>query len=66
MFEQVPRDSESLLAATVTVDDVKRLFLEFQEEGIDFHQALRKEPWGARTFIIKDPDGNLVLFAGSS
>jgi hypothetical protein len=21
-------------------------------------------PWGARNFIVKDPDGNLVLFAG--
>jgi hypothetical protein len=25
---------------------------------------LRKEPWGAETFIVKDPDGNLLLFAG--
>ena len=24
----------------------------------------RKEPWGAKTFIVKDPDGNLLLFAG--
>ena len=27
-------------------------------------QTLRKEPWGAETFIVKDPDGNLLLFAG--
>jgi len=25
---------------------------------------LKKEPWGARTFIIQDLDGNLILFAG--
>jgi len=25
---------------------------------------LRKERWGAETFIVKDPDGNLLLFAG--
>jgi catechol 2,3-dioxygenase-like lactoylglutathione lyase family enzyme len=25
---------------------------------------LRTEPWGARTFIVKDPDGNLIAFAG--
>jgi Histidinol dehydrogenase len=32
--------------------------------GIAFFQTLRKEPWGAETFIVKDPDGNLLLFAG--
>ncbi|OCP36555.1 hypothetical protein BC360_04025 [Ensifer sp. LC163] len=25
---------------------------------------LRTEPWGARNFIVLDPDGNLILFAG--
>jgi hypothetical protein len=25
---------------------------------------LKEEPWGARTFIVLDPDGNLILFAG--
>jgi hypothetical protein len=29
-----------------------------------FFQTLRKEPWGAKTFIVKDPDGNLLLFSG--
>jgi catechol 2,3-dioxygenase-like lactoylglutathione lyase family enzyme len=56
---------EDLLSATFTVDDVKRLFLEFTASGAEFHQPLRTEPWGARTFIVKDPDGNLLLFAGS-
>jgi len=23
------------------------------------------EAWGARTFIVRDPDGNLIAFAGS-
>ena len=31
---------------------------------LDFFQTLKTEPWGARTFIVRDPDGNLVLFAG--
>ena len=26
---------------------------------------LRAEPWGARTFIVADPDGNLILFASA-
>ena len=53
-----------MLAASITVDDVKALYLEFQSAGVRFHQALRSEPWGARTFIVRDPDGNLLLFAG--
>jgi uncharacterized glyoxalase superfamily protein PhnB len=63
------RDRESLLSADVTVDthaENKQLFLEFQTTGVTFFQALRKEPWGASTFIVKDPDGNLLLFAGSA
>lgn len=57
------RARETLLSASVNVDDVKRLYLEYQAAGIAFHQKLRTEPWGARTFIIEDADGNLLLFA---
>src|SRR5262249_12004431 len=59
------RDSEDLLSAVVTLEDAKPLFLEYQANGVDFHQGLRTEPWGARTFIVRDLDGNLILFAGS-
>jgi catechol 2,3-dioxygenase-like lactoylglutathione lyase family enzyme len=58
------RDSEDLLSASVTLDDAKPLFLAFQAAGVAFHQTLRAEPWGARTFIVRDPDGNLILFSG--
>ena len=61
------RDRESLLSADMGVDtheEIKRLFLETQAAGITFFQTLRKEPWGAKTFIVKDPDGNLLLFSG--
>jgi uncharacterized glyoxalase superfamily protein PhnB len=43
---------------------LKQLFREFQASGVDFFQKLKTEPWGARNFIVRDPDGNLVLFAG--
>lgn len=67
LFEPGFRDREQdALAATLTVDDVKPLFLEFQKTGVTFHQALRMEPWGARTFIVQDPDGNLIAFAGNA
>ena len=55
-----------MLAASISVDDVQALYSEFQAAGAAFHQELRAEPWGARTFIIRDPDGNLLLFAGSA
>lgn len=61
------RTREHLLSASITVASaagIKQLFLEFQAAGVSFHQPLRTEPWGARTFVILDPDGNLVLFAG--
>lgn len=61
------REREHLLSATITVaavDEIKQLFLSYQAAGVRFHQTLKKEPWGARTFIVMDPDGNLILFAG--
>lgn len=53
-----------ILSATITLDDVKALFLEYTANGVPFHQPLRLEPWGARTFIVCDRDGNLIAFAG--
>jgi catechol 2,3-dioxygenase-like lactoylglutathione lyase family enzyme len=61
------RDREELLSAAMTVAtaaEIKQLFLEFQSANVTFFQTLKTQPWGARNFIIKDPDGNLLLFAG--
>lgn len=64
VVDPVRRDSEQLLAASITLDDATPLFVEYQNAGVEFVQPLRTEPWGARTFIVRDPDGNLLLFAG--
>jgi uncharacterized glyoxalase superfamily protein PhnB len=67
VIESAVRDREELLSASMTVataDEIKLLFLEFQSAGVAFSQTLKKQPWGARNFIVKDPDGNLLLFAG--
>ena len=53
---------EELLAARLEVDDVKSLFLEFRDNGAALHRRLRTEPWGQATFVVRDPDGNLVSF----
>jgi uncharacterized glyoxalase superfamily protein PhnB len=61
------REREQLLAASMTVDsaaEIRQLFLDYQSAGVDIFQPLKQEPWGARTFIVRDPDGNLLLFAG--
>ena len=52
-----------MLSAAITLDDAKPLFLEFQAAGVTFHQALETQPWGARTFIVRDPDGTRILFS---
>jgi len=61
------REREGLLSASITLasaDEIKELFLAYQAADVPIYQSLRKEPWGAKTFIVKDPDGNLILFAG--
>jgi hypothetical protein len=61
------REREQLLSAAITVDtaaEIKQLFLDFQAAEVKFYQTLKKQPWGARNFIVLDPHGNLILFAG--
>ena len=61
------REREELVLASITVataEEIRDLFLLYQAAAVPFHQALKNEPWGATTFTIRDPDGNLILFAG--
>jgi uncharacterized glyoxalase superfamily protein PhnB len=61
------RKREQLLSASITVAtaaEINQLFLSYQAAGVSFQQALKQEPWGATTFIVSDPDENLILFAG--
>ena len=53
-----------LLSAFLNVDNIKGLFAEYKAAGVDFVQPLRKEPWGGSAFIVLDPDGNWICFAG--
>jgi catechol 2,3-dioxygenase-like lactoylglutathione lyase family enzyme len=53
-----------LLSAFLNVDNLKGLFAEYKAAGVDFAQPLRKEPWGGSAFIVLDPDGNGICFAG--
>jgi catechol 2,3-dioxygenase-like lactoylglutathione lyase family enzyme len=60
------RQREGLLSASITLasaDEIRKLFLAYEAQDVPIAQSLRNEPWGAKTFIVKDPDGNLILFA---
>lgn len=66
-FAEDIRQREGLLSASITLasaEEMKQLFLTYQAAGVLFAQTLRNEPWHAKTFIVKDADGNLILFAG--
>jgi uncharacterized glyoxalase superfamily protein PhnB len=65
-FAEDIREREGLLSASITLgsaDEIKQLFLACQAADVPIAQSLRNEPWQAKTFIVKDPDGNLILFA---
>jgi catechol 2,3-dioxygenase-like lactoylglutathione lyase family enzyme len=66
-FAEDIRQREGLLSASITLgsaDEIEQLFLTYQDKDVPMAQPLRNEPWGAKTFIVNDPDGNLILFAG--
>ena len=56
------RDDEQLLSISITTTDAKALFVRYQEAGVDFQERLRRKPWDAIEFVVRDPDGNLILF----
>lgn len=59
------RDAEQLLAVSIATTDAKTLFLQFQDAGVEFQERLRRKPWGADEFVVRDPDGNLILFGSA-
>lgn len=56
------REREHLLSANIGVRGFKPLFEEFAAAGVEFHQTIKKHPWGATDFVVRDPDGNLICF----
>jgi catechol 2,3-dioxygenase-like lactoylglutathione lyase family enzyme len=56
------RDHEQLLSVSIATTDAEALYLQYEGRGVDFQEPLRAKPWGATEFVVRDPDGNLVLF----
>ena len=63
VFDRARRAREDLLSATIVLNRIEPLFLEYQAKGVVFHQVLQTQPWGRRTFVVADPDGNLITFS---
>jgi catechol 2,3-dioxygenase-like lactoylglutathione lyase family enzyme len=64
MFVPGLREKEQAISAFVAVDNVKALFAEYRTRNVSFIRRLKKEAWGQSSFIVRDPDGNDVCFAG--
>ena len=56
---------EALLSAFIEVPDANALHAALAVAGAQVWQTPRDEPWGMRSVIVNDPDGNLILFASS-
>jgi uncharacterized glyoxalase superfamily protein PhnB len=60
------REREQLLSASLTLAtaaEIKQLYTTYEAADVPFSQPLYQAPWGALVFILRDPDGNLILFA---
>jgi uncharacterized glyoxalase superfamily protein PhnB len=53
---------EDVVVASFEVTDAQALYRELSDRGAVFSQPLRVEPYGARSFVVDDPDGNRLLF----
>jgi catechol 2,3-dioxygenase-like lactoylglutathione lyase family enzyme len=56
------RDREHLIPVTIAAPELDALYAEYQAAGVPFFQPLKRQPWGARDFVVQDPDGNLIGF----
>jgi catechol 2,3-dioxygenase-like lactoylglutathione lyase family enzyme len=61
-FAEAAAREESLIAATIEVDDVQALHAELAARGVDFAQTLTRQVWGGTDFHVRDPDGNVFSF----
>ncbi|TXN29498.1 VOC family protein [Lacisediminihabitans profunda] len=56
-----PRDNHSVIVEFL-VDDVDREYIRLSGWMTDFVNAPTTMPWGNRSLLFRDPDGNLINF----
>jgi len=59
-----PQDRDGLINAFIEVENVKALYAEYVAAGAILAQKLKKQAWGGRDFVVRDPDGNGLCFVG--
>ena len=64
LFKQASPEPASVPAAVFVADNVKATYEELKAKGVEFTQPPKKAPWGEHA-ILKDSEGNLVLFGTS-
>lgn len=58
------QDRDGFISTFIEVENIKALYAEYVDAGATFAQKLRKQAWGGRDFIVRDPDGNGICFVG--
>ena len=44
----------------IHVDDADRRYRDMKAKGVEILSKIETKPWGAREFVIKDPDGYIL------
>ena len=44
----------------IHVDDADRRYRDIKAKGVEIYSKIATKPWGAREFVIKDPEGYLL------
>ncbi len=58
------QDRDGFIVAFIEVENVKALYAEYVTSGAIFDQKLKKQAWGGRDFVVRDPDDNGLCFVG--
>ena len=61
LFKQSDHKPGSVPALVFVADNVKETYEDLKAKGVEFTQPPKKESWGEHA-ILKDSEGNLVLF----
>lgn len=66
LLDQAIVERESYLVASIPVYGIEALYAEVCGRGAPLAQDLAEQPWGAKDFIVRDPDGNLIGFGAAT
>lgn len=64
VFAAGAAEREGLIMAYVDTPNVRELYTEYLAADTEIVQKLTKQAWGGTDFIVRDPDGNAIAFAG--